>query len=661
MDSNNDNISNNSNINNQQNNNDNDVEMSKINQITIEKLKKENNELSYALNMYNIFLKEYQKKYGDELLKQIENEFLNKEDEENLFKKNLLENIPLLKELEKNTLEKNDYINYLLEEKNNLQIENQKIKEENQNMQSDIKKLEKENEELLEGLNERIKQKQSKEKITYKTISNINKDTIEQEKQKLQNLEYNLNLNPNNDTNINFNTIKANNTNLLDNEKIDYDELNKYKINNENLKDQINILKNKLKQEIGEITKLENELISKQAKIDMLEIDNKNFKIQINNYKEAYEALEIRKKNETNNLINELKEIRKNMENNKNNYKRIEEQNLKYKSENTKLKKENEVLKSDRDHLTKIIEDSNNVVSNAAEREKYADNIIKIYKKKEDNIKLEKEKLELKIRMKENQINQINKDYNILLKEKINDYEILNNITKDKYEDIINNKDSEIKELKASLVSYKIEKDKYLSDYNLYKNEFDKIDKEFHTENDNYIKKYDEVQNELNSLSSKYEGTIKELKLKNEILENENNTMKKKENTYINYEKNYEKKIKSLERKEEELNRKNEKLKKDNDKYLKEESSYKEQIERIKVQSKTKIDQNKQVYDNKIINLEIMIEKQKKQLSLVEGKALEMVKKQQNLTEKYKKELQNTINNYENIINGRIPENLTTS
>ena len=34
-----------------------------------------------------------------------------------------------------------------------------------------------------------------------------------------------------------------------------------------------------------------------------------------------------------------------------------------------------------------------------------------------------------------------------------------------------------------------------------------------------------------------------------------------------------------------------------------------------------------------------------------------MVKKQQKMTEKYKKELENTINHYENIINGRIPEN----
>lgn len=47
------------------------------------------------------------------------------------------------------------------------------------------------------------------------------------------------------------------------------------------------------------------------------------------------------------------------------------------------------------------------------------------------------------------------------------------------------------------------------------------------------------------------------------------------------------------------------------------------------------------------------MEKQKKQLSTIEGKAWDMVKKQQAITEKYKKELKETINYYEGIINGK--------
>ena len=61
--------------------------------------------------------------------------------------------------------------------------------------------------------------------------------------------------------------------------------------------------------------------------------------------------------------------------------------------------------------------------------------------------------------------------------------------------------------------------------------------------------------------------------------------------------------------------------------------------------------------NDKAINLQNQVEKQKNQLKLMENKAFENLKKQQDLTEKYKKELNNTIKYYENIINGRIPEN----
>ena len=107
--------------------------------------------------------------------------------------------------------------------------------------------------------------------------------------------------------------------------------------------------------------------------------------------------------------------------------KNLEEEIFSYKFENSKLKQENEGLKFDRDHLTKILEDSNIAVQNASEKEKYFDNMIKTYKKKNNEINLEKEKLNQKILMKENQLNKINVDFSNLLKEKINNYETLNN------------------------------------------------------------------------------------------------------------------------------------------------------------------------------------------------------------------------------------------
>ena len=506
-------------------------------------------------------------------------------------------------------------------------------------------KIQKDYEEIFNELEERKKLKQNK---YNKTFSNniINKENLNQEKEMIGG-DDNLNINSNMNIGTLFNTMRENYNNLLNKEKTDYKEkieyeeiLNKLKNENDNLKVQIFGLQNRLKQEIEEITKLENDSNLKQAAIDKLEIDNKSLNGQINDYKEAYISLENRKNNESENLRNELKDIRINIDNYKNNYKKLEEENANYKSEIAKLNQEINGLKFDRDNLSKIIEDSNNLVQEAEEKEKNIDNLI--------NHRV---------------VEEVGQFFGVLvegnlLKEKIKNYEILNNITKNKYEEIIKNKDNEIKELKSNIMSYKIEKDKYLSDYNLYKNEFDKINQIFHIENDGYIKKYEEVQNELNNLSNKYIGIINELKVKNENLENENRLMKNNISSYNKSEKVFEQKIRYLEKNEDGLKREIIDLKKDNDIYLKQKSSHIKEIERLKEQFKTQIQQDKEVYDNRIIYLENIVEKQNKQLSLVEGKALDMVKKQQTLTEKYKKELQNTINYYENIINGRITENI---
>ena len=317
------------------------------------------------------------------------------------------------------------------------------------------------------------------------------------------------------------------------------------------------------------------------------------------------------------------------------------------------MKQENEGLKFDRDHLTKILEDSNMAVQNVAEKEKYCDNIIKTYKKKNDEINLEKEKLNQKLKMKENQLNKISTDFGNLLKEKMNNYETINNITKNKYEDIINNKENEIKELKAAILTYKIERDKYLNDYNLFKNEYDKIEQKFNTENEIYIKKYEEAQSTLNDKQNDYISQINELKMDKLNLEHENKIIKDEIKECNQKEKANELKIKHLEKNEDILMREKADLKKNSDIYLKQNSAYIKEIERIKQRFQIELEQIKENYDNKILYLENTIEKQKNQLSLAQNRAFDMVEKQKEITEKVKKELKDTINYYGNLYGER--------
>ena len=610
---------------------------------TIEQLKTENQKLIHIIKEYNFTLNEYRKKYGDELFNQ-RIELMNKEDvqiDDFNFKKQLLEAFPIFKEYE-------IIISHLLEEKDKLIEANNSLIKENKDLQSKIEELEKQNDDIYIALEERMKTK-GNNNLCNKTFS-------KNEKTKDNNINNNIN-NSDNDFKL-FNSMKENYNILLNKEKkefkekVDYEnEITNLKIENDNLKTQIINLKKKFKNEFEEMSKLETDINLKKQIIDRYNIDNKNLKGEIEEYKDAYNTLEIRKNNEINNLLNEIKDIKIKINNFKNDNKLLEEQNSKYKNENEQLKLDINELKSDRDHLTKIIEDLNLTMQNVSEKEKYMDNIIKSYKKKTDDINLEKDKLYLKLKIKDNKINKMNIEYNNLIKEKINDYEILNNITKNKYEDIINNKENEIRELKENILCYKIEKYKYLYDYNLMKSEYDKLYSLFNSENSLYIKKYDEVQNKLNNISNENFNNLNDLKMKNEKLENENNNMKKEINIINEDKKILEQKVINLEKIEDELKKMNNDLNNKNNSYLQKNTDYVNELGRKNAQYEINLNKEKEFYENKIINLENEIEKYKN--NKLKNKAEEMVKKQQVIIEKYKNELKRN----ENIINGRNPEN----
>jgi chromosome segregation ATPase len=594
------------------------------------------------------------------LYNQVENK-LSESDNQNMnfFNKNILESVSLVKELEIKLQEKDHIIKQLLNEKANIESDNNKLKAENYNLEQLNENLQKNNDEIYNALNERTKKKQNN--IFNKTLdfnAREKGNEILGDGEVPLNMNSNININKNNISDQNFyNTMKENYNNFLMKEKKDYQEkyeyedmIKKYKIENENLRSQVFSLQNKLKEEMEEITKLENDSNLKQISINQLEINVNTLKPQIEEYKNSYESLENRKNKETDNLLNELKEMRAKLE--------------EYKRKNNKLEDDNSRSKNIIENLNLKIGELNSELQLLQEMNKFNDDALKINKdsqylenlnKREiDNLNLEKEKINKKLRMKEEQIRKINAEYSNLFREKINEFENLNSITKNKYEEIIRNKENEIKDIKASILTYKFERDKYLSDCNLYKNEYDKINQTFHTENDYYIKQFEQAKTELNNISSKNNGIINELQIKNNQLENENKRMNDNINSLQNDKKKYEQNIKHLEAENNDLQKENNYLKQNNDKYMREKSSYTKELEKLHSQHKYEREQDKEINQNKIIQLENIVEKQKKQLSTIEGKAWDMVKKQQAITEKYKKELKETINYYEGIINGKV-------
>lgn len=119
----------------------------------VEYLKKENTNLEFLLSKYNIILSEYQFKFGNEVFAHLE-ELLNNEKQTSLgdntksvqFRKHIIENISLIKELEKSNLElseKNEYLNSELiryqKDIEDIVKENNELREELENLKEYIK------------------------------------------------------------------------------------------------------------------------------------------------------------------------------------------------------------------------------------------------------------------------------------------------------------------------------------------------------------------------------------------------------------------------------------------------------------------------------------------------------------------------------------------
>ena len=360
--------------------------------------------------------------------------------------------------------------------------------------------------------------------------------------------------------------------------------------------------------------------------------------------------MEKRKNNEIDSLKNEINSLRIDLKNLKQKNQINEDKLSNLKFENAQLKTENSTYKSDCDYLTKIVEDSNLAVQNASNKENNINNIIKSYKRKINDITLEKEKSEIKIRMQNEQIRKLSNDYSTLLKEKSDNFDLLITTTKDKYDEILHSKDDEINHLKAEILSTKMEKDKYYTDYKLIKSEFDKINDTFHNENDNYMRKYEQSKNDLNIAMNNYEDKLSELTIKNDKLESENNTLKNELFGYINSEKNRQNEIIKMNQNEIYLKEQIAKLKEKILFYTKENTNIKNSKDNQNKLNELKLKNLKENYETRIISLENTINFQKNQLNNVEKKAYDMMKKQEGFTDKLRQEYNNTIDYYENLI-----------
>jgi len=119
----------------------------------------------------------------------------------------------------------------------------------------------------------------------------------------------------------------------------------------------------------------------------------------------------------------------------------------------------------------------------------------KTIKKKLDEYRIEKEKSALVQKLQEKQIKSLKEEYEQYLFDTAgNNESILENI-KNKHYETLEQKNEELISINTELMGMKLEKERYFSEYNIIKKEYEKLLTAFKVENNKYITKYEESEN----------------------------------------------------------------------------------------------------------------------------------------------------------------------
>ena len=278
----------------------------------------------------------------------------------------------------------------------------------------------------------------------------------------------------------------------------------------------------KLEENIKILFSTEKKLSEVNNQNDVLTRTNVLLEGEVTEYKNIYNDCKSRKNKEIITLKGNLEENKKEKDELIKENMNLKREINKYKMRNESLMKEIDIVKSDNDNLTRIIEEHNDIVKTSEIKLKSFDNTINEYRKQIDKLNLEIEKVKLEKKKEIENKNKIKEDFEEEILNRDNNFEnALNNMRK-YLQDKMEIKIREYNELRSDYINSKIERDKYYSEYNLLKEDYNKNNNRYKENYLNIQKEKKEKENELNKqisyLNDKVNALLDEnMRLKNNV------------------------------------------------------------------------------------------------------------------------------------------------
>jgi len=278
----------------------------------------------------------------------------------------------------------------------------------------------------------------------------------------------------------------------------------------------------KLEENIKILFSTEKKLSEVNNQNDVLTRTNALLEGEVTEYKNIYNDCKSRKNKEIITLKGNLEENKKEKDELIKENMNLKREINKYKMRNESLMKEIDIVKSDNDNLTRIIEEHNDIVKTSEIKLQSFDNTINEYRKQIDKLNLEIEKVKLEKKKEIENKNKIKEDFEEEILNRDNNFEnALNNMRK-YLQDKMEMKIREYNELRSDYINSKIERDKYYSEYNLLKEDYNKNNNRYKENYLNIQKEKKEKENELNKqisyLNDKVNALLDEnMRLKNNV------------------------------------------------------------------------------------------------------------------------------------------------
>jgi len=356
--------------------------------------------------------------------------------------------------------------------------------------------------------------------------------------------------------------------NKYQNENEDYLTLKDMQQNLYETENKYKIIENKLSENINNLLNTERQLSAANNKNEMLLKENTLIKNQLSQFENVFNNMKKRKQEENDELRKELEEI-----NEEKDELNTEKNNLKFelneiKSKYKFLQQENDIIKSESENMKRIIRENSDKVKISDEKINSIDNLINLYKKNNEDLNFEIEKLKLEKKAEKEESNRNISEFEITLKEKDEIFEKELEKKRMEYEQNLNEQIEENENLKSKVLEYKMERDKYKGDYEIANDE-----------KKNCLEQIEELKMKFNQMLKEneqyYLNQINQIKQRDRVKIVEENNLFNSDSSFKNNNITNEKLAKNgeemyielikLQKENEELKKENEELKKENE------------------------------------------------------------------------------------------------